>query len=125
MLENSTVDAINTTSLAKTLIKSTTSIARTLTKDITSVVEHATEYAAKHMVERVTKYATLCTSTKNIISTARIFTKDLFSAARKPLDISMISAASFNHLIQKFQKDLRIQIYSVTLQDINIALAPK
>ena len=47
------------------------------------------------------------------------------SAASKTMNISMIGAAPFNHLVQKSQKDSRFQIFSVTLQDINIALAPK
>ena len=51
-------------------------------------------------------------------------TGDITSAARK-LNISMIGAAPFNHLVQKSQKDSRIQIFSVNLRDINIALAPK
>lgn len=39
----------------------------------------------------------------------------------------MIDATPFNYLVQKsqFQKDLAISIFSVTLQNINIALAPK
>ena len=37
----------------------------------------------------------------------------------------MIGAAPFNHLVQKSMKDSSIQIFSVTLRDINIALAPK
>ena len=41
------------------------------------------------------------------------------------MNISMIGAAPFNHLVQKSQKDSRFQIFSVTLRDINIALAPK
>ena len=48
---------------------------------------------------------------------------DITSAARR-LDISMIGAAPFNHLVQKSRKD-GIQIFSVTLRDINIALTPK
>ena len=53
-------------------------------------------------------------------------TKHTISAASKPLDISMIGAAPFNHLVQQSQKNpSRIQIFSVILRDINIALAPK
>ena len=37
----------------------------------------------------------------------------------------MIGAAFFKHLVKKSQKDSRFQIFSVTLQDINIVLAPK
>ena len=53
-------------------------------------------------------------------------TKDITSAARK-LGINMIGAAPFNHLVQRSQskKDSNIQIFSVTLRDIDIALAPK
>ena len=51
---------------------------------------------------------------------------DITSSARK-FNISMIGAALFNHLVQKSQsrKDSRIQIFSVILHDINIALTPK
>ena len=54
-------------------------------------------------------------------------TKDITSAARKIMDISMIGAAPFNHLVQhsQSQKGLGIQIFSVTLRDIIIALASK
>ena len=60
------------------------------------------------------------------ITSACTPTADITSAAWK-LDISMIGAASFNHLVQKSQssKDSGIQIFNVTLQDINIALTPK
>ena len=52
-------------------------------------------------------------------------TKDITSAARR-LDISVIGAAPFNHLVQKSQKNpSEVQIFSITLRDINIALAPK
>ena len=52
-------------------------------------------------------------------------TVNITSAAQK-LDINMISAALFNNLVQKsFKKDSDIQIFSVTLRDINIALALK
>ena len=53
-------------------------------------------------------------------------TADITSLARK-LNVSMIGAAPFNHLVQKSQstKDSGIQIFSVTLKDINIALNPK
>ena len=54
---------------------------------------------------------------------SRTPTADITSAARK-LDISMIGAAPFNHLVQKSKKD-GIQIFSVTLQNINIALTLK
>ena len=49
------------------------------------------------------------------------------SATSRPLDISMIGAAPFNRLVQHSQsrKGSGIQIFSVTLRDINIALAPK
>ena len=47
------------------------------------------------------------------------------SATSRPLDISMIGAAPFNHLVQQSQKNSQIQIFSVTLRDINIALVPK
>ena len=63
--------------------------------------------------------------TKHTTCEARNLTKDITSAARKTMNISMIGAALFNHLVQKSHKDLRCQIFSVTLQDINIALAPK
>lgn len=68
----------------------------------------AAEHTAEHMV-------------------LHIPTKDTTSVAKKTLDISIIGAAPFNHLIQKSQsqKNLRIQIFSITLQDINIALALK
>ena len=56
---------------------------------------------------------------------ARNPTKDITSAARK-MNISMIGAAPFNHLVQQSQKNpSEVQIFSVTLRDINIALAPK
>ena len=52
-------------------------------------------------------------------------TGDITSAVRK-LNINMIGAAPFNHLVQQSQKNpSRIQIFSITLRDINIALAPK
>lgn len=56
----------------------------------------------------------------------RTLTADITSAARG-LNISMIGAAPFNHLVQKSQsnKNSEIQIFSVILQDINIALTPK
>ena len=59
-------------------------------------------------------------------STARTPTKDITSAARS-MDISMIGAVPFNRLVQhsQSQKGSGIQIFSVTLRDINIALAPK
>ena len=43
------------------------------------------------------------------------------------MDINMMGAAPFNHLVQcsKSQKGSGIQIFIVTLQDINIALALK
>ena len=52
-------------------------------------------------------------------------TGDITSAASKTMNINMIGAAPFNHLVQKSQKDSRFQIFSVTLRDINIALALK
>ena len=56
---------------------------------------------------------------------ARNPTKYITSVARR-LNISIICAAPFNHLIQKSQKNtLEVQIFSVTLGDINIALTPK
>ena len=55
---------------------------------------------------------------------ARNPTGDITSAARN-MNISMIGAAPFNHLVQQSQKNLEIQIFSITLRDINIALAPK
>ena len=58
-----------------------------------SAVEHAVEHAAK--------YVALHTSTEDIISAARISTKDITSAARRLLHISMIGVAPFNHLVQK------------------------
>ena len=69
------------------------------------------------------------TPTKHCTSAAEHAAKhtpigDITSAARK-LNISMIGVAPFNHLVRKSQKDSRIQIFSVTLRDINIALAPK
>ena len=58
---------------------------------------------------------------------AKNLTKDIISAARRTIDISMIGAAPFNYLVQhsQSQKGSGIQIFSVTLRDINIALAPK
>ena len=56
---------------------------------------------------------------------ARNSTEDITSAAKK-VNISMIGAAPFNHLVQQSQKNpSEVQIFSVTLRDINIALAPK
>ena len=63
--------------------------------------------------------------TEHTTGEARNPTEDITSAARKTINISMIGAAPFNHLVQKSQKDSRFQIFSVTLRDINIALAPK
>lgn len=114
-----------TTSMAKTHAKYTTSVAKTSIKHTANAAEYATEYAVEHIVEHATKHAALCTSIKDTTSAARTPTKDLLSAAKKLLDINMISAVFFNHLIQKLQKNLDIQIFSVTLQDINIVLAPK
>ena len=89
---------------------------RKINQELT-LLETPTKYcitnAAKHAVKHKTKHAALHTPTKDITSTA------------KRLDISIISAAPFNHLVQQSQKNLNIQIFSVTLQDINIALAPK
>ena len=79
MLENLTID-INTTS-----------VARKSTEDTTSVAEHATEHATEHMAKHAAKHAALHTPIK-----------DFPSVARKLLDISIIGAAPFNHLIQKF-----------------------
>ena len=98
--KNSIVDDTNTTSAAKTS-----------TKYITSAAEHAIEYAAEHITEYAAEHAVLRTSIENITSAARTSTKDLSSVARKLLDISMIGAAPFNHLIQKSWKNLKIQIY--------------
>lgn len=78
MLKNPIVDT-NTTCAAKISIKYTTSVAKTLTKN--------TIHTVKHMIEHATKHAALRTSIK-----------DLTSAARK-LDISMIGAVLFNHLV--------------------------
>lgn len=114
LLENSTIEPIkDTTSTAKTSIKSTINTAKTLTKYITGVAKHVTEHAALHIL------------TKDITSAAKISTKNFPSVARKLLHISMISATPFNHIVQKLQNNLRIQIFSVSLEDINIALAPK
>ena len=98
LLENLNNNNIDTAGAAKQLTKHTAGAARQLTKHCTSAAEHA----AKHTP-----------------------TKDITSAARKTMDIGMIGAAPFNHLVQKSQKDSRFQIFSVTLQDINIALTPK
>ena len=103
MQKNSIVDDTNTTNTAK----------------------HTIKHAAEHIAEHAAKYAILCAPTKDITSAARTSTKNLSSVARKLLNISMIGATPFNHLVQKSWKDLKIQIYSVTLQDINIALASK
>ena len=79
--------------------KHTAGAAKQSTKYCTSAAEHAAEHTP---------------------------TEDITSAARKALDISMIGAAPFNHFVQKSQKNpLEVQIFSVTLRDINIALAPK
>ena len=51
-------------------------------------------------------------------------TADITSVARK-LNINMIGAGPFNHLIEKSKKDSAIQIFAVSLRDIDIALAPK
>ena len=52
-------------------------------------------------------------------------TADITSAARN-LNINMIGAAPFNHLVQKSRRNpSEVQIFSVTLRDIDIALAPK
>ena len=60
------------------------------------------------------------------VLTEHALTKDIASVASILLDISMIGAAPFNHLVQKSQKNpSEVQIFSVTLRDINIALAPK
>ena len=64
----------------------------------------------------VTKYAGAARQPTESIAT---------SATSRPLDISMISAAPFNYLVQQSQNNSKIQIFSVTLRDINIALAPK
>ena len=91
-----------------------TGVARTPTKN-TGAARNPTEYtgAARNLTEHTT-------------SEARTPTEDIASAAaRKTMDISMIGAAPFNHLIQQSQKNSEIQIFSVTLRDINIALAPK
>ena len=64
--------------------------------------------------------------TEHTTGKARNSTKDITSAAKKIIDINMIGAAPFNHLVQKSQKDpSEVQIFSITLRDINIALAPK
>ena len=77
--------------------------------------KYCTTSAVEHAAEHETEHAALRTSTENITS-----------AASRPLDISMIGAAPFNHLVQQSQKNpSQIQIFSVTLRDINIALAPK
>ena len=58
-------------------------------------------------------------------ASARTSTADIISVAKR-LDISIIGAAPFNHLVQKSQStNSDIQIFSVTLRDINIALTPK
>ena len=63
--------------------------------------------------------------TEHITGKAKNPTKDITSAASKTMNISMIGAAPFNHFVQKSQQNPKIQIFSVTLRDINIALAPK
>ena len=53
--------------------------------------------------------------TKNTTSKTKNPTEDITSAARR-LDISMIGAALFNHLVQKSQRNpLEVQIFSVSL----------
>lgn len=111
MLQNFIVD-INTTGAAKTPIEYTISMARTLIKDITSVAKTFTKSTS--VVEHATEHAALHISTKN-----------LSSAVRKLLDISMIGAALFNYLVQKSYRNSDIQIFNVILWDINIALASK
>ena len=70
----------------------------------------------------VTKY---CRTSTTEHAAEHTLTKDITNAARR-LNISMIGAAPFNHLVQKSQKNpSEVQIFSVTLRDINIALAPK
>ena len=80
-----------------TIDTDTTSAVRTPTKHTTSAAEHAIKHAAEHMIKHVAEHVALHTPIKN-----------LFSVTRKPLDISMISVALFNHFIQKSQKNLRI-----------------
>ena len=82
--------------------------------------EHRNTGAAKNPTAGVARQPT-----KHTTGEARNPTKDIISAARNTMNISMIGAAPFNHLVQKSQKDSRFQIFSVTLRDINIALAPK
>ena len=101
LLENLIINT-NTTNAAKIYTKYTTSAAKKLIKDTISAVEH------------VAKHVALLTPTK--ITT---------SVVRKILNISIISAILFNHFVQQFQKNLGIQIFNVTLQNINIALASK
>ena len=76
--------------------------------------KHCTISATKHAVKHKAEHAALHTPTGDIIS-----------AASKTMNISMIGAALFNHFVQQSQKDLRFQIFSIILQDINIVLALK
>ena len=72
-----------------------------------------------------TKYTGAARTSTEYTGVARNSTEDITSAARR-MNISMIGAAPFNHLVQQSQKNSsRTQIFSVTLRDINIALAPK
>ena len=81
-----------TTGATRISIKSRTAgAAKQPTEHPATVVEHATKHKVKH--------AALHTPTE-----------DITSAARKTIDISMIGAAPFSHLVQlsQSQKDSRI-----------------
>ena len=78
-----------TTGKARNLLEHTAGAARQPTKDNTSTAKYAVEHKAEH-------------------AALHTLTKDITSAASKTIDISMIGAASFNHLVQKSQQNLKI-----------------
>ena len=104
------------------IVTKSTGAARTPTK-YTGAARKPTKYAGA--ARQPTKLTTSAAEHEARHAALRTPTKDITSAARR-MNISMIGAASFNHLVQQSQKNpSRTQIFSVTLQDINIALAPK